>query len=54
MFLDSPNTTTSTNYKIQCMTILEVDVYINWPQNNDNSNYIGRFSSNIIAMEVTP
>ena len=55
MFLDSPNTTTSTNYKVQCMTHTgSQDVYINWPQNNDNSNYIGRFSSNIIAMEVTP
>ena len=55
MFLDSPNTTTSTNYKVQCMTHTgSQDVYINWPQSNDNSNYIGRFSSNIIAMEVTP
>ena len=55
MFLDSPNTTTSTEYQVQCMTHTgSQDVYINWPQNNDNSNYIGRFSSNIIAMEVTP
>ena len=55
MFLDSPNTTTSTNYKIQCFTHNgSVDIHINYPQNNDNSNYIGRFSSNIIAMEVTP
>ena len=54
MFLDSPNTTTSTEYQVQCMTHTgSQDVYINWPQNNDNSNYIGRFSSNIIAMEVT-
>ena len=55
MFLDSPNTTTSTNYKIQCFTHNgSVDVHINYPQNNDNSNYIGRFSSNITAMEVLP
>ena len=55
MFLDSPNTTTSTEYQVQCMTHTgSQDVYINWPQSNDNSNYIGRFSSNIIAMEVTP
>ena len=55
MFLDSPNTTTSTEYQVQCMTHTgSQDVYINWSQNNDNSNYIGRFSSNIIAMEVTP
>ena len=53
-FLDSPNTTTSTNYKVQCFTHNNsVDIHINFPQNNDNSNYIGRFSSNIIAMEVT-
>ena len=55
MFLDSPNTTTSTEYQVQCMTHTgSQDVYINWPQSNDNANYIGRFSSNIIAMEVTP
>ena len=55
MFLDSPNTTTSTNYKIQCFTHSSgSSLFINRPQNDDNSNYIGRFSSNIIAMEVTP
>ena len=55
MFLDSPNTTTSTEYQVQCMTHTGgADVHINYPNNNDNSNYIGRFSSNIIAMEVTP
>jgi hypothetical protein len=55
MFLDSPNTTTSTEYQVQCMTHTgSQDVHINYPNNNDNSNYIGRFSSNIIAMEVTP
>ena len=55
MFLDSPNTTTSTEYQVQCFTHNNsVDIHVNFPQNNDNSNYIGRFSSNIIAMEVTP
>ena len=55
MFLDSPNTTTSTNYKVQCFTHSgSADIHINYPNNNDNSSYIGRFSSNIIAMEVTP
>ena len=55
MFLDSPNTTTSTNYKVQCKThVGSADVHINYPNNNDNASYIGRFSSNIIAMEVTP
>jgi hypothetical protein len=55
MFLDSPNTTTSTNYKIQCFTHSSgSSLFINRPQNDDNSSYIGRFSSNIIAMEVTP
>ena len=55
MFLDSPNTTTSTEYQVQCMTHTgSQDVHINYPNNNDNSNYIGRFSSNIIVMEVLP
>ena len=55
MFLDSPNTTTSTNYKVQCFTHSgSADIHINYPNNNDNSSYIGRFSSNIIAMEVLP
>ena len=55
MFLDSPNTTTSTEYQVQCFTHdNNSSLFINRPQNDDNSNYIGRFSSNIIAMEVTP
>ena len=55
MFLDSPNTTTSTNYKIQCFTHSSgSSLFINRPQNDDNSVYIGRISSNITAMEVTP
>ena len=53
MFLDSPNTTTSTEYQIQCLTHSgSSDVHINYPLNNDNSNYIGRYSSNITVMEV--
>ena len=55
MFLDSPNTTTSTNYKIQCFTHSSgSSLFINRPQNDDNASYIGRISSNITAMEVTP
>ena len=54
MFLDSPNTTTSTNYKLQCHTNNGGrDVYINWPLNNDNGDYIGRYASSITLMEVT-
>ena len=53
-FLDSPNTTTSTNYKLQCHTNNGGrDVYINWPLNNDNGDYIGRYASSITLMEVT-
>ena len=53
MFLDSPNTTTSTNYKLQCHTNNGGrDVYINWPLNNDNGDYIGRYASSITLMEV--
>ena len=28
------------------------DVHINRPQNDDNGDYIGRYSSNITLMEV--
>ena len=53
-FLDSPNTTTSTEYKIQCHTNNSGrDVHINWPRNNDNGDYIGRYASSITLMEVT-
>ena len=52
-FLDSPNTTTSTEYQIQCLTNNgSRDVHINWPRNNDNGDYIGRYSSSITLMEV--
>ena len=52
-FLDSPNTTTSTNYKLQCQTNNGGrDVYINRPLNDDNGDYIGRYSSSITLMEV--
>ena len=55
MFLDSPNTTTSTEYQVQCFTHTgSAGLLINRPSNDDNSSYIGRFSSNIIAMEVLP
>ena len=55
MFLDSPNTTTSTEYQVQCFTHSSgSSLFINRPQNDDNSNYIGRYTSNITAMEVTP
>ena len=53
-FLDSPNTTTSTEYQIQCLTNNgSRDVHINWPRNNDNGDYIGRYASSITLMEVT-
>ena len=53
MFLDSPNTTTSTTYKIMVQTNNSGrDIHINWPNNNDNGNYIGRYASSITCMEV--
>ena len=52
-FLDSPNTTTSTEYQLQCHTNNGGrDVHINWPNNNDNGDYIGRYASSITLMEV--
>ena len=52
-FLDSPNTTTSTEYQLQCHTNNgSRDVHINWPNNNDNGDYIGRYASSITLMEV--
>ena len=54
MFLDSPNTTTSTTYKLQCKTNNgSRDIWINRPLNNDNGDYIGRYASSITLMEVT-
>ena len=52
-FLDSPNTTTSTTYKIMAMTENgSRDVHINWSQNDGDAAYSGRLASSITCMEV--
>ena len=53
MFLDSPNTTTSTTYKIMVQTNNgSRDIHINWSNNDGNANYSGRYASSITCMEV--
>jgi len=52
-FLDSPSTTSATTYKIQVRTHDGSHTfYVNRPDNDNNENYIGRFTSSITAMEV--
>ena len=52
-FLDSPNTTTSTTYKIMAMTENGGrDVHINYSNNDGDAAYSGRMASNITCMEV--
>ena len=52
-FLDSPNTTTSTTYKIMAMTENgSRDVHINFSQNDGDATYSGRLASSITCMEV--
>ena len=52
-FLDSPNTTTSTTYKVMVMTENgSRDVHINYSQNDGDATYSGRLASNITCMEV--
>ena len=52
-FLDSPNTTTSTTYKIMAMTENgSRDVHINFSQNDGDAAYSGRLASSITCMEV--
>ena len=52
-FLDSPNTTTSTTYKVMVMTENgSRDVHINYSQNDGDATYSGRLASSITCMEV--
>ena len=52
-FLDSPSSNVQLNYKIQVRTHDGSHTfYVNRPENNNNNNYIGRFTSTITAMEV--
>jgi len=53
-FLDSPNTTSATTYKIQVGTPYSssYNIYVNRGGNNDDQTYNGRTSSAITVMEV--
>jgi len=52
-FLDSPNTTSETTYKLQTLTQgSAATIDINRTINDTNNNYDGRFASSITVMEV--
>ena len=52
-FLDSPNTTSETTYKLQTLTQdSSATIDINRTINDTNNNYDGRFASSITVMEV--
>lgn len=51
-FLDSPNTTSSTTYKLQLIATAPSAVYINRNQRDDNASYEPRGTSSITVMEV--
>ena len=53
VFLDSPNTASSTTYKVQYRdALIGGVVYFNRGSDNVDGDYVSRASSNIIAMEV--
>jgi len=53
-FLDSPNTTSATTYKLQgtCQNDSSPSFVINRSKDDDDANYGGRTASSITAMEV--
>ena len=51
-FLDSPSTTSSVTYKIQCRTQGSGSIYINRSDTDANDSTSGRFTSSITVMEV--
>ena len=52
-FLDSPNTTSTFNYKVQCRNQgNSANVYVNRTHNDTDASYGGRYSSTITVMEV--
>ena len=53
-FLDSPNTTSATTYKLQCARQSDSNPYlvINRSKNDSDANYGGRSASSITAMEI--
>ena len=50
-FLDSPNTTSATTYKLKCATGSS-NIYINRAENTSNSNIIVRTMSTLTVMEI--
>jgi len=51
-FLDEPITTSALDYSIHLITYSSDNIYINRPQNNENIDRTGRYTSTITAMEV--
>jgi len=51
-FLDSPNTTSATTYKLQLYLTTGVTAKVNAPKNDANAAYTGRSISTITLMEV--
>ena len=53
-FLDSPNTTSATTYKLQACTPYDASYYIhiNRAHTDTNASYLGRMTSSITVMEV--
>tara|TARA_Y100000361_G_scaffold75444_1_gene66754 strand:+ start:506 stop:1138 length:633 start_codon:yes stop_codon:yes gene_type:complete len=51
-FLDSPNTTSETTYKLQLYLISGTAAKVNAPRNDTNAGYTGRSISTITVMEV--
>jgi len=52
-FLDSPNTTSAFNYKVQCRNQgNSANVYVNRTHNDADASHGGRYSSTITVMEV--
>ncbi len=52
-FLDSPNTTSETTYKLQLYLTSGTNAKVNRPFNNTNAGYTGSSISTITAMEVS-
>ena len=52
-FLDTPNTTSSTTYKVQVLSSYNSETFtINAPNNDDNDVYIVKGTSTITVMEI--
>jgi hypothetical protein len=54
MFLDSPNTTSATTYKVQISANTAQAIYVNQGHDDTDAATRGRYASSITVMEVTP